>query len=600
LAGEPVVVDVTESSSLIWAADNRDFRLNQVPTLTNDHWGVWYNRLNVQASSAAWQLGLRLDNAWFYSSPDPTAVALELERERRAARGGGPDPSYFRNKVFEAGGELSNRYINWLYPAKYYASYTSRRLELTVGDSYAELGRGFVLSVRKQDELASDNTVRGLRATARLHSGELKLKLTGLGGSLNPLRLDEASGRYLGSDDSVTPGWLALTEAGMPRAVETDFAPDGGDCTRFATCSFAPDRILAAQLEARTSGLVLATQASVLERQTPLSTDAVRSAGRIITGSQSVELPRLSRELSLYFEAALQKLDEQPESAIDAGHALYTSLSYGAGPLHLTLEGKHYRRFFPLRANVSAARAREFSDLAYSAPPTTEPLTADTMFENFNTCTSGARLSAGAGASQTLTLIGSFAHYRSWAESVANEACVIADRFENRIFDGEAGFELDPEASGLHARLTLGGRLDHAAEPRPTPSGADSELYYHELNTRHELTLELGGPFELELTGTHRRRFQLVGGPTDVWFEGRQVASLNIGPRWSAAVGFEYDTSGLVPATYVNTEARFRPTPATSLALFVGQRAGALRCVGGVCRVFPPFEGGRLDAVVRF
>jgi hypothetical protein len=34
--------------------------------------------------------------------------------------------------------------------------------------------------------------------------------------------------------------------------------------------------------------------------------------------------------------------------------------------------------------------------------------------------------------------------------------------------------------------------------------------------------------------------------------------------------------------------------------LFVGQRRGAVRCVSGVCRRFPPFEGARLELTSRF
>jgi hypothetical protein len=177
---------------------------------------------------------------------------------------------------------------------------------------------------------------------------------------------------------------------------------------------------------------------------------------------------------------------------------------------------------------------------------------------------------------------------------------VIARRFENRVLDADAGFELDSEDGLAHGKLTLGGRLDQSAEPQPTPRGDSSDLYYYEVNARYEVVYPLGGPFGLEITGVHRRRYQLVGGPDEPWFEGRQITGVNVGPRWSLAVGLEYDSSGLVPPSYVNGEVRFRPTPASSLGLFVGQRAGALRCVGGVCRVFPPFEGARLDAVVRF
>ncbi|MEJ7734827.1 MAG: hypothetical protein WKG00_37265 [Polyangiaceae bacterium] len=37
-----------------------------------------------------------------------------------------------------------------------------------------------------------------------------------------------------------------------------------------------------------------------------------------------------------------------------------------------------------------------------------------------------------------------------------------------------------------------------------------------------------------------------------------------------------------------------------TVTLFVGQRRGAVRCVSGVCRLFPPFEGVKLEVVSRF
>jgi hypothetical protein len=605
--GEPVSFDVTLATSVIRAVDNRDFRLNQVPTLANDDYGVLFDRLNLQASRGALQLGMRLDHAWFYTSPDPTAIALELEEARRAAEGGPASPAFFRRKVDEAGVELSNRYINWLYPAKYYAAYTTRSLELSLGDAYAELGRGFVLSLRKQDELASDTTLRGVRATVRLASGPLKLRVTALGGGLNPLRIDEASGRYLGSDESVRPGFLALTEAGMPGAIETDFVTAGEDCLRTGTCSYAPDRLAAGQIEARGPGFVLATQASLLVRQPALSNDVVRTSRHTLTASQSLELLRIAGAGSLYVEGALQKLDHSggatgvPNRELDPGHALYVSASVDARPLHLALEGKHYRRFFPLLANVSTARAREFALLAYSAPPTTEALENDTEFEGFNTCTTGGRLRADARASKRLELFGWLGHYRTWAESATNDACVIRRELENRVFDAALGADAETWDRDSHALLELGGRLDESAEPAPAPGESEtSRLYYYEVRARYVLGVALGGPFHLDVEGLHRRRYQRVGGPEDPWFQGRQVVALTWAPRWSFAFGTEYDTSGLVPATYFNGEVTFRPSSDSSASLFAGQRAGALRCVGGVCRVFPPFEGARLDVTFRF
>ena len=37
-----------------------------------------------------------------------------------------------------------------------------------------------------------------------------------------------------------------------------------------------------------------------------------------------------------------------------------------------------------------------------------------------------------------------------------------------------------------------------------------------------------------------------------------------------------------------------------TVSVFVGQQRGAIRCVSGVCRQFPPFEGARVELVSRF
>ncbi|HWZ90014.1 MAG TPA: hypothetical protein VNW92_14225, partial [Polyangiaceae bacterium] len=204
--GVPIAFDVTESSTFSYNFDNRDTRANQVPTRANDNWGLWYNRAIVQANGGAWQVGLRIDNAWFFRYPNPTQIGLDLVTARPGGTSSPSAPAYFRQKVDEAGVELSNRYINWLYPAKYYAAYSSPRVEVLLGDGYVQFGRGLVLSLRKLDELASDTTLRGARVTGHVKSGDFALRATAVAGTLNPLRIDPASGRYLGVDASVTPG----------------------------------------------------------------------------------------------------------------------------------------------------------------------------------------------------------------------------------------------------------------------------------------------------------------------------------------------------------------------------------------------------------
>lgn len=599
--GAPVAFDLTLSSSLLYNFDNRDTRANQVATRANDDWGLLYDRINVLANGGAWQASLRIDHAYFYRSPNPTQIGLDLVASRPLTPGAATNPVYFRQKVQEAGVELSNRYINWLYPAKYSLSYATPALELGLGDAYVAFGRGLVLSLRKLDELQSDTTLRGARVMARVRSDGVSLRATALAGSLNPLRIDPASGRYLGVDASALPGFVALTEAGMPRAVSSDFVRDTGNCATFATCGYAPDRIYAGQLELSHGSAKIALQGSELVRSTPLASDVVRSAGRITTGSASFELGDLLGHGGAYVEFALQQLHpaDHSVSALDLGQALYVSLNTQFDPLSVVLEGKHYRRFFPLLANVSPVRAREFSTLAASAPPTTEALFIDSAFEGENTCVSGGRLRADVALARTLSVYAWSGYYESFAESSANEACRVSRETRNRIWDNAVGLELHSRDRRGKADLSWGTRNDDSGRALPTDHG-DTHVFYRELYTRHQATWALHGPVSLELQGWHRRRHQTIGGPGRPFSEGDELFGIDYAPHWSAALGFSYDTNPAVPPTYVNGQLGYRISSDSSVSLFVGQRRGALRCVGGVCRVFPPFEGAALDLTLRF
>src|SRR6185503_683683 len=110
--GVPVSVELTDATTVIYAWKNRDFAANDQATVLNDKWGVWYNRLHAQVSRGAFRFNARIDNAWFFASPDPTEAALTLVNRRPASSAGLPAPTYFRLKEQQAGLELSNRYIN--------------------------------------------------------------------------------------------------------------------------------------------------------------------------------------------------------------------------------------------------------------------------------------------------------------------------------------------------------------------------------------------------------------------------------------------------------------------------------------------------------
>src|SRR5690606_2651753 len=165
-----------------------------------------------------------------------------------------------------------------------------------------------------------------------------------------------------------------------------------------------------------------------------LSPDIVRSARQILTVSQSIEAFRLGRHGTAYVEGAVQKLTHSAGTPdVPLGHAVYLAATWIEPRYSLLAEAKHYRRFFPLLANVSTARAREFSLVQYSAPPTTEEPWTDTELEGFNTCVTGGRLRPAFHFDRARSAYAWIGHYRTFAESVANERCTVSAENENRV-----------------------------------------------------------------------------------------------------------------------------------------------------------------------
>jgi hypothetical protein len=132
------------------------------------------------------------------------------------------------------------------------------------------------------------------------------------------------------------------------------------------------------------------------------------------------------------------------------------------------------------------------------------------------------------------------------------------------------------------------------------------------------------------MQGFHRHRYEPLSVQAP-WMEGENYTALQWSPHFSGIIGYEYfakeqcepsrSATLSSPArpqsnfcSYVNGGVQWRAAGAgaerpqtkyvaqlfDSVNLFVGQRRGAIRCVSGVCRQFPPFEGARLEVTSRF
>lgn len=605
----PVRLDITETSIV---SQQFDARQDQGELIQNHGYGSWINRLNLALGWGRWSLGARIDSSLYWRRPvDQPVCAAGVEGVCIA-------PTQAENVARDD----SSRYRDYVYPAKLFARYRGSELDVTAGDAYVQFGRGLVLSLRKVDELGIDTSVRGAKVTWTSDPFSFTL----VGGILNPTRIDEATGRALVLPREIPPD--------PSRRVQGDrFGPQP---------IFGSDRVVGLQLQAgRGLPVALSTHAVRFTRCAPYhysengrvadgvfdaplgscdprdnetwlatlprSVTPTIAASEIVMAGQSLEVPSLWKHGSLYLEAAVQRRrhDDDPNDTRASGNALYASLTTSAGRFTSTLELKSYRNFYPVTGAVDQTRAVAFSGVSYTNIPTAELVTQDSALGFFNACVDGGRLRGDLRISKPLLvyLQGIYAYTKS---EIAGGGCdetgrtvsaTGAARTNNRVWDGLAGFEWSFDSDQSQFFASAGARDD---------TKVDGEPYYRELHAEYTFTKHLGGVYSLELTGRHRLRReenQNVRAPSidaAYWRQGEHYTALKVAPKWVFSQGFEYTTLIGYPTYYFNGGVLYRFTSESNLKLFFGQQRGGLKCVSGICKVFPAFSGARVELTLRF
>jgi hypothetical protein len=663
LFDEPLTLDVTNTAIFDYHFDNRNTAaipsVDRPGTLLDDHYGDFVDRLNVQLGWSNWRFGVRLDAALFFaqdSLEDARATAIELNPD---------DPEKAAREAVVLYRDLATRYRNTIYPSKLWLTYSEPGLEATVGDFYAQLGRGFVLSVRKIDELSIDTTIRGGKVSADHDAGPVRIVATALAGQLNPQRVDEIGGRLLTANSS--PLFFGFPQPNSVIYYDLQDQTPGVDPTpgdpfdvlvpvrvvERPRPSYLEDTVVGGRLEVGNETVQVGVNGSLLLRRSfsqcvaecegaPAEVNACMEACQlsdpetgsnrqsnkhdlIRTVSGTVNFPKIGKHADLYVEVAGQQLrngqvsGEAREDDYD-GYAIYGSGTVRGGPVSVSLEGKHYRRFFPLSANVDAANlgfsAPEFQLLTANSPPTAEPIYVEPLGAS-QVCNTGGRARVDYRFNPHWSVYTWLGHYVSFSESdAANETCETDASKRTNTWDGALGIDASLEGGKSHLRLWTGFRENTHAVPAAGAEGGPTPVFYREGYVRYDVTKHIAGPFAVQAQGVHRRRVE-PGLEALPWFEGENYTAVHWSPHLSAIVGYEYTTSvisGCSPGAdkllchYVNGGFQYKSNASDhawqqvldTVTVFVGQRRGAVRCVSGVCRLFPPFEGVKLEVVSRF
>ncbi len=297
---------------------------------------------------------------------------------------------------------------------------------------------------------------------------------------------------------------------------------------------------------------------------------------RVETGSVSLEVPNLGGTIAVYGEFSLMRRRTYEAETPINGHGLYVGSKLHAGRFSLLFEVKNYKEL----------------NFEFSHPPLLESEDLDLLANQFDldrTDVTGysARLDYYLPASKTLL----YAKYLR-----------ISDDPEDRPIYGAYDREIGHVLAGIEKKFTAGGYVNGLAGWRretatPDYFPTEGETFHDQVN----VSWPLGGAWSLEGDWKHK----IFDGDSYDYSEIRTELSLHRSPRWVASALYERTTDPAVlffshKEDYRAGQLEVRFARGHSLRLFVGATKGSVKCAGGVCRPFPPFEGVRLEAFLRF
>jgi hypothetical protein len=138
-----------------------------------------------------------------------------------------------------------------------------------------------------------------------------------------------------------------------------------------------------------------------------------------------------------------------------------------------------------------------------------------------------------------------------------------------------------------------GWRLESAGQARP-----DKRLWYAEA----DVSFPLGHGHALDVSAHHedwRNAWENL--PEEAWREGTLGLTATLFQDFVAAAALDYSTRPTYDRDWFPSGSlEWKYAGGSSLKLFGGATRGGLRCVGGVCRVLPPFNGAWLQWIHRF
>jgi peroxiredoxin len=294
-------------------------------------------------------------------------------------------------------------------------------------------------------------------------------------------------------------------------------------------------------------------------------------------GSLSLDFPNIGGKAKIYGEFSLLQRRPYYAEKLIRGHGLYLESELRLGNFSLLLELKDYKEL----------------NFEYSRPPLLESEELDLLADQFDvdrTDVSGisSRLDYFLPGSATL-FYGKF--------------LFLKDNPKQHILYGAYDREIRHLFAGVEKRFANGGYVNGLAGWREEDDtsiafmSSDGRTFHYQLNASWPIARKLS----LEADWKQK----VFEGQYYNYSELRSYVSIHKSPLWVMTVLFERTSNPAIvflakKRNWWAGQVEVKFAGAHSLRLFIGSTKGSTKCAGGVCQVFPPFEGVRVEAILRF
>ncbi len=297
----------------------------------------------------------------------------------------------------------------------------------------------------------------------------------------------------------------------------------------------------------------------------------------VLMESIALDLPNLDKRFRLYGEALLLRKTKHYVDGALSGHGLYLEGSASLGRWTLLLQAKDYRHL----------------DFEYNRPPLLEteqlPIVANQFVDS----------------AEDITGVSGRVDYAVPGTPLVAFGTVTLQ--EDRSHGPRRG--IGHLFGGLERKFRESGWWTVLAGYRRESS---SSLVFWDTaggtwHAQGNVSYPLGGRLSLE-GDLEAKRFDgdlRFGGNLFRYSEVRSYVSLHSSPRWVFTFLYDYTEDPKIltfnpKRNWLGGQVEWRFSQANAIRVFYGANKGGVKCAGGICRFFPPFEGLRVDCFVRF